>query len=45
MITASYSNGTGAVNFYLDGITDGSATAHSGAALGRDDAFWCFWSK
>ena len=34
MITASYSNGTGAVNFYLDGITDGSATAHSGAALG-----------
>ena len=35
MITASYSNGTGAVSFYLDGITDGSATAHSGAALGR----------
>ena len=34
MITASYSNGTGAVNFYVDGVADGSATAHSGAALG-----------
>ena len=34
MITASYSNGTGAVNFYVDGVADGSATAHSGASLG-----------
>ena len=34
MITASYSNGTGAVDFYVDGVADGSGTAHSGAALG-----------
>ena len=34
MITASYANGTGAVNFYLDGVADGSGSAHSGAALG-----------
>ena len=34
MITASYSNGTGAVNFYVDGVADGSATAHSGGSTG-----------
>ena len=29
-----HSNGTGTVNFYVDGVADGSATAHSGASLG-----------
>ena len=34
MITASYSNGTGAVNFYLDGITDGSGYCSFGGSTG-----------